>query len=178
MRWITFFILLYLAAALQFSHLGGVPTKEGEPWPFIEFLPLLAVFYALYAAETAAPLAALLCGLAYDIGNRDFFGTNLVPMALVGYGLVRIRLSIFREHFVSQVIMTLLAVFAFALLSALFRKVIGAPLDGKAAWTHFTYIAGNGVYTAIVAPFAFALLFRFHGLLGFSSHGPRTRGHG
>src|SRR4051812_26979777 len=88
MRWITFFLLLYLMTALQWSHLGAIPTKNGD-WPMIDFLPMLAVFYALFATDTAAPLAALFCGLAFDIGNEEFIGTNMIPMALVAWLLVR-----------------------------------------------------------------------------------------
>ncbi len=181
MRWITFLILLYLMTALQTSHLGGIPSKApgAALWPCIEYLPLLAVFYSLYASESAAPIAALLCGLAYDIGNfpDDFVGTNLIPLALVGWLIVRIRLSIFREHFISQLLITLMAILAFAIISAIFRKFIGAPLEGKTVWTHFAFLAGNAVYTAAVAPFVFYVLFRFRHILGFTPHGPRTRGH-
>jgi rod shape-determining protein MreD len=184
MRWITFFILLYLMTALQDSHLGGIPYRLGAGWtlwPYIEFLPLLAIFYALYAADTAAPLAALLCGLAYDFRagpGTIFIGTNLIPLAIVGWLIVRIRLSIFREHFIAQVVITLLAVVVFAILSAFFSWAIGAPLEGHTLWAHLTHIAGNAIYTSIVAPFLFYVLFRFQHLLGFTPHGPRLRGHG
>src|SRR3954466_208659 len=112
MRWITFCILLYLAAALQVSHLGGIPAKPGgAPGPNIEYLPLLAIFYGLYASEASAPLAAIFCGLLYDLlMGPVFIGTNMVPLALVVWVLVRIRMMIFREHVLSQVVMTLLGV--------------------------------------------------------------------
>jgi len=186
MRWITFFLLLYLMTALQWSHLGAIPVR-GNDWPMIDFLPMLAVFYALFATDSAAPLAALLCGLAFDIGNEDYIGTNMIPLALIAWLIVRIRLSIFREHFISQLVMTLIALLAYGLLSTTFRKLIGAPLEGgpfsgrsingNAFWTHLGHLAGNAVYTAIVAPVVFWLLFRIRHLLGFTSHGPRVRGH-
>ena len=177
MRWITFFILLYFMYALQIAHLGALPhgPRGDDFWPAIEFLPLLAVFYALFAADTVAPLAALACGLAYDIGNHDFAGTNMIPLALVALLLIRVRLAIFREHAISHFIMTLLAVLVFAFLAALFRKLIGAPLYGLAFWPHSFQLAGNALYTAIVAPGIFWLLFRFPKLLGFTSHGARDR---
>jgi rod shape-determining protein MreD len=156
---------------------GGVGAGE-RIWPFIEFVPLLAVFYALYAAAEAAPLAALLCGLAYDVMMADMVGTSLIPMALVGWLIVRIRLSIFREHFISQVVMTLLGILAFATLSVAYRRLVGAPLHGNSVFAHLGYHAGNALYTAIAAPLLFALLFRIQHLLGFTSHGPRTRQHG
>jgi rod shape-determining protein MreD len=174
MRWITFLILLYVMAALQHANLGGFPPNL---WPRILFLPMLAIFYALFAADFAAPLAALACGAAWDLLGNDFLGTNMVPLALVAWLIVRIRLSIFREHAISQVIMTLLAVLAFALISALFRKLIGAPVESASLWVHIGRLAGDAVYTSIAAPFFYWLFFRFQPLLGFSSHGYRSRGH-
>ena len=178
MRWITFGILLYLMAALQVCRFGGIPVAAPGTgtWPYIEFLPMLAVFYALYAAEGAAPLAALLCGLATDVRTPELIGNSMVPLALVGWLIVRIRLSIFREHFISQVVMTLLAVLAYGVIGALFRSLTGGPLYQHSAWSQMGFVAGNAVYTAIVAPMVFFILFRFQGLLGFTSHGPRGRG--
>jgi len=177
MRWITFFILLYFMYALQIAHLGALPhgPRGDDFWPALEFLPLLAVFYALFAAETAAPIAALLCGLAYDIGNHDFAGTNALPLALVALLLIRMRLAIFREHAISHFIMTLLAVLLFACLATLFRRLIGAPLYGRAFWPHLMHLAGNAFYTALVAPGVFWSYFRLQKLLGFSPHGSRSR---
>lgn len=175
MRWITFFILLYLMYALQISHLGALllGRTTDDPWPAIEYLPLLAVFYGLFAADTAAPLAAFFCGLAYDIGNKDFLGTSAIPLALVALLLVRVRLSIFREHAASHFIMTLLAILLLAVLAATTRKLLGAPLYERAWWPHFIHLAGNSLYTAIVAPGLFWLFFRIPKLLGFTAHGAR-----
>jgi rod shape-determining protein MreD len=174
MRWITFFILLYLAAALQESHLGAIPHPHSNAWPAVEYLPILAIFYALYASESAAPLAGLLCGLLYDFGNGDFLGTNAVPLALVAFLIVRVRLSIFREHFMSQMLITLFAILAFALFSIMVRSLVNAPLQGHSVWTHMGTLAGNAIYSSLIAPLIFWALFRMPGLLGFTTHGPRA----
>jgi rod shape-determining protein MreD len=175
MRWLTFLILLFFLFALQISHLGALPHgPHGDvPWPAIEYLPLLAVFYALFADDSAAPLAALLCGLAYDLGNKDYAGTNMIPLALSALLLFRIRLVLFRERPLIHALTTLLALLTFALLSTLARRLLGAPLAGKSLWSHFSFLAGNAVYTALFAPAFFWLFFRFEKLLGFSWRGPR-----
>jgi rod shape-determining protein MreD len=177
MRWITFFILLYLLTAMQVARFLAIP-HGGQPWPAIQYLPILAIFYSLFATDASAPLAALVCGLAYDLGNypNDLLGTNLVPLALVAWFVVKIRLSIFREHIVSQALVTLLAMLAFSVLSVIMRLLVEAPLDGGSAWIHLGSLAGNAVYTAIAAPPLFWIFFRLSPLLGFTSHGPRTRG--
>ncbi len=178
MRWITFFILLYLMAALQNSHFAAIPHAHSDAWPALEYLPILAIFYALYAADSAAPIAGLLCGLLYDFGNADILGTSAVPLALTAFLIVRIRLSIFREHFMSQLLITLFAILTFALMSIPMHLLSSSPLQGRSAGTHFATLAGNALYSAIVAPFFFWLFFRSPSLLGFTQQGPRTRGHG
>ncbi len=177
MRWITFFILLYFMSALQSSQLGSLPGGHllENNWPGIDYLPLLAVFYAMFAGEAAAPLAALACGAAYDLVQGDYFGTTMIPLALVALLILHIRLSIFREHVVSQMLMTLIALLIFALIAALFRRLIGAPLDGQSVWIHMGRLAGNAFYTALVSPLFYWLFFRFKLALGFTSHGSRTR---
>ncbi len=180
MRWITFLILLYLMAALQMACFGAFPSGQfGDTfWPQIQYLPMLAIFYALFAADTAAPLAALLAGALLDLSNGDLLGTSAIPLALVAWLLVRIRPSLFREHMLLQMITTLIALLAYALLSVAFRRMIHAPLDGQSAGGQFFPLAGDAVYTAIVAPLFYWLFFRFQPLLGFSPHGPRGRSHG
>ena len=173
MRWITFLILLFFMSALQMSHFGGFPDGRTDTWPRIEYLPLLAVFYALYAAESSAGLAALLCGVMYDIIDDKFIGTHMAPLVMVTWLLVRIRLSIFREHAISQVIMTLLTVAAFGALSAAWRDLVGAPLYRHAMLPDLGRMAGNAMYTALVAPMVCWLFFRFKGMLGFSALGSR-----
>lgn len=177
MRWITFFILLYVLTAMQVAHFAAL-GHAGRAWPAIQYLPLLAIFYALFATEASAPLAALVCGAAYDLGNypNDLLGTNLVPLALVAFFVLKIRLSIFREHIVSQALVTLLAMLMFSILSVIMRLLVQAPLEGGSAWIHLGLLAGNAVYTAIAAPVLFWVLFRLTPLLGFTLHGPRSRG--
>jgi hypothetical protein len=77
---------------------------------------------------------------------------------------------------VSQWLLTLLAMLAFSVLSIVMRLLVQAPLDGGSAWVHFKTLAGNAFYTALVAPAVFWVFFRLTPLLGFTAHGPRTRG--
>lgn len=177
MRWITFFILLFVAAALQQSRLGSIPHPHSSvAWPSVEYLPVLGVFYALYASENAAPICGLLCGVLYDLGNGEMIGTSAVPLAITAWMIVRVRLSIFREHFMAQLLITLLAIVIFGVLAILMRLLTHAPLEGHSVSVHFGVLMGNAVYSAVIAPGFYWVFFRFPGLLGFTSHGARTRG--
>jgi rod shape-determining protein MreD len=175
MRWTTFLILLFIVTAFQMAHLGDWPHGRTDSWPGIEYFVLLTVFYALYAPEPAAPLAAVACGAMYDVSDGQFIGTHMVPLALVALGVVRVRLSIMRAHAISQIIMTLLAVLAFGGLSLVWRELLSAPLYGHAVWPHMGRMAGNAVYTAVVSPVAFRVFFGFRKLLGFAVPGVRRR---
>jgi hypothetical protein len=71
--------------------------------------------------------------------------------------------------------MTLMALLALAIISAVFRRLLGAPLEGQNMWTHMFELAGNAFYSALVCPALYWLFFRFKGALGFTSHGSRSR---
>jgi rod shape-determining protein MreD len=180
MRWITFLLLLYVMTAMQCAKFAAFPSgPHGDNFfPEILYIPMLALFYALFAADPLAPLAALACGAIMDLTNGDFLGTSAIPLALVAWMLVRTRPSLFREHMMLQMIMTLLAMLAYALLDAIFRSLLHAPLTGLTIPSHFLHLAGDAVYTAVAAPLFFWIFFRFQPLLGFTPHGPRGRGHG
>jgi rod shape-determining protein MreD len=171
MRWIMFLILLYVMSAFQAAHFLGIPSGDRH-WPELLYLQALAIFYAMFANEAEAPLAALACGLMIDLLSTPtvLVGTNMIPLGITALLVVRTRLVIFREQMFAQGVMTLLALLLFALVSTIFRVLIGTPaLEGQSFWTQlFTLIVDAG-YTAAFAPFIFWLFFRFPQMLGFSS---------
>lgn len=178
MRWITFVILLYVAAALQLARFGAL-SPAGKAFPVIEYLPLLAIFYALYASEEHAPLPAIWCGLVYDLFSADLFGIATLSLALVCWTVTRIRLSIFREHLISQFVIVLVAVGAFGTVGGILRHLAPLLVGGAKSPYGFFQILGrmaaNALYTALVAPAIFWVLFRFSSLLGFSTRMGRAR---
>jgi len=178
MRWFTFGLLLYVAAAMQQTNLLGVPTLTGRPWPLLEHLALLAVFYALFASETSAPVAGFLCGLAADIVGPNTVGTCAVPLGLVAFSIVKVRQSIFREHAVSQVVLSFFAIGLYGVLSMGARIGLGAPIVGNSVAAHLGTVLGNAVYSALLAPVCFWLLLKLKPILGFQVHGLRSRSHG
>lgn len=177
MRWITFFVLLYFAAALQAVRLGALSAVP-HAYPLIEYLPLLAVIYALFAEEHQAPLAGIVCGLMYDIFSQPF-GVYTISLGLVAWLVVKIRMSIFREHIFSQFIMAFLALLIFGILAALLRQLV--PLlvgHGHGDYPFWAAVGGsliNAFYSACIAPAIIWVLFRFAGLLGFHLKSSRGR---
>ncbi len=179
MRWITFGILLYLATALQVAHIG----QWSEAGYFhIEFIPMLAVFYALYAAEDYALMACCCCGFMYDLTGIGLLGMNTILLSLAGYGITRIRMNIFRQNPISQSVLVFLAV-VFVLLgrNVLIRMGLWSAdqpatlVSGYAATIAITF--SSAIYTALLAPWVFRGLFMIGPMLGFDgpSHHGRNR---
>jgi len=171
MRWITFSILLYVCAALQVTHF--LTLSAHGSYPAIQYLPLLAIFYALFADEKSAPLAGFACGILYDLtsGGMIPFGTQAVPLALLTLLVVRIRMSIFRERVISQIVISFVALLFFALLVALLSWL----LLGGGLWAAFGPMSANAVYSAFAAPLLFRLWMLLKGFLGFDPHRHRSR---
>jgi rod shape-determining protein MreD len=180
MRWIPFILLLYLAAGLQAGALLGFPHANTPlPWPTLQYVMLLVVFYSLFANEQLAPLAALAAGLALDLINPlDVLGTSTMAMGLVSLAIIAVRMSIFREHAASQIIMTILAVLLFAVVAGTLRSVGPGVPDTQVVLPfakYFGLMSANAVYTGLLAPLVFWLLLQMRNLLGFAAHGGRAR---
>jgi cell shape-determining protein MreD len=109
------------------------------------------------------------------VGAEELLGTHAVPIAMMAFLVVRIRFSIFRDHFLSQLLITLLSLLALAVFDVIVRMLISAPLDDGSIWRHFGHLSANAVYSALVTPILIALFFRLTPILGFTSHGPRSR---
>ncbi len=175
MRWFSFCILLYLAAALQMAHLGAL-SEHG--YFHVEFLPVLVVFYALFADESRSLLCSLIVGLVYDLTSTSLLGTHIVILALVAWVISRVRMSIFRYNMISQTILTLLAVMftlsAADILAWLAPMLIGGPRPPEMSfWPTLGVVSSTGIYTAVLAPWLFKLAFLMGPLLGFESENRR-----
>jgi rod shape-determining protein MreD len=175
MRWITFFALLYIAAALQSAHLGQLNVTG---YFHLEFVPMLAIFYSLYAERDSAMLAALLCGLVYDLNSPSLLGLEMVLLGLLAIGITNVRAHVFRNNFISQIVIAFLAITLF-----LFGRMIISDLLLWMAGKHalvpvnlaFTMIIfSSALYSAVVAPLLFRGLFLLGPLLGFDSHAGRA----
>lgn len=179
MRWIPFVILCYIAAAFQVAGLGLLAPHG--PYPIPQYIILVAVFYAMYAADDAAALVGLICGVLLDMTSSNVPGTLAIPLALTCCIILKIRLSVFREHGISQCIITGLAVITFAVLALCVRWLLAriARVDSGllVSWTYLGMEAANALYTALLAPVIFWLLLRMESFLGFGLRGPKTRHH-
>ena len=168
MRWLTFFLLLYFATALQAAHLG----QWSEFGYFhIEYIFMLAVFYALFAEKDAALLACFWCGLMYDLTGQSIVGLEAILAGMIALGIVSIRMHIFRASVLGQMVITFLGVMLFLAGRlalghlALFLAGRAVPIINILAYTGV--ILSSSIYTAVVAPWIFRVLFLLGDMLGF-----------
>ena len=175
MRWITFFALLYIAAALQAAHLGQLNLTG---YFHLEFIPLLAIFYSLYAERDSAMLAALLCGLVYDLTSPSLLGLEMVLLGLLSMGITNIRAHVFRNNFISQMVITFLTVTLFLygrmIISNLLLWTAGKHALVPTNLAICLIILSSAIYSAVLAPLLFRALFFLGALLGFDSHTGRA----
>jgi len=175
MHWITFSILLYIAAALQSSHLGQL-SETG--YFHIEYLPALAVFYALLAERWSALAACFICGALYDITGDSLLGLQAILMTIAGYWIITIRMHVFRNNMISQGLITFFTVLfllaARAVLAYVIIRLVGRREPQMPALTQTGIIFSSALYTAVVAPLLFKAMLLMGTLLGFENPHHRT----
>lgn len=175
MRWLTFFLLLYFATALQAAHLG----QWSELGYFhIEYILTLAVFYALFAEKDSALLACFWCGLMVDLTSQSLVGLDALVVAMIGLGIVSVRMQLFRNSVLGQMVVTFCAVLLFLAgstgLEHLALALAGRPEPITHALAYTGIILSSALYTAAVAPWIFRGLFLLGDMLGFD--GQHRRG--
>jgi rod shape-determining protein MreD len=170
MRWLTFFLLLYFATALQAAHLG----QWSEFGYFhIEYIFMLVVFYALFAEKDAALLAGFWCGLMYDLTGQSLVGLEAFLAGMIALGIVSIRMHIFRTSVLGQMVITFLAVLSFLtgrlVLEHLALALAGRPVPIINILGDVGIILSSSLYTAVVAPWVFKALFLLRDMLGLEA---------
>lgn len=157
MRWPAFFILAYLAVAIQSGLAGYVHIGGAAP----DLVLLAAVFLCLNAPTDAALLGCFVLGLAHDMLTLQPIGSYALAYGLFGLLAVKAREELPRHHPLSHA--------ALALAGGLITGAILVVRDwirppGMAVSTAFV----SAVYTAILAPILVWALQRFARLFTFT----------
>ena len=148
MRWLTFFILAYVATVLQ-STLLGLMTGATAGGATVNLLFVLALYYALSARKSDAPWACMALGLMADLASSYPFGVYAAAFAVAGWGITRIRSHLVGEHPLSVLFMSFILTF---LLEVIVGTVALARLGGSAPWGRLMLTALlTAVFTAVAA---------------------------
>ena len=122
MKWIPFVILAVVTIVLQTTLVNQTLVIGGvcPDWMFI-----LAVHCALHGPWPDAAIAAWVLGLLVDLQTSDPTGTGTIGLFAFSYGLaacviLRIRRALFREHFVTHIVVTFIMTFFVQCLAQLY----------------------------------------------------------
>ena len=180
MRWIAYFILAYVAIALQIGLAPYVRYHGAGP----NLVLLAAVFVALNAPRDAALLGCFGMGVIQDLVTQQPPGLFALSYGLTGLVVSGIHQVVYKEH--------PLAHFTMALLGGLITATVllvhgwihpaspGAAASGGAPAvaalrlspaTEFTRVA----YTALLAPVVIGLLQRARKFFAFQPHRRKVR---
>ena len=145
MRWLTFFILAYVATVLQ-STLLGLMTGATVGGATVNLLFILALYYALSARKSDAPWACMALGLMADLASSYPFGAYAAAFAVAGWGVTRIRSHLVGEHPISVLFMSFILTF-------LLEVIVGAvAFKSTTPWGYLLSTALlTAVFTAIAA---------------------------
>ena len=149
MRWILYFILAYLALAIQ---VGAGPYLRWQGAP-PNLVLLVAIFIAVNAPKDAALLGCFSLGAMQDLLTQTPLGVYALSYGLVGMFVVSTQQLVYRAHPLTH--------FSLAL--------IGGFLTGAVLFIHglihrpgpnVSTLLTTTIYTAILAPVAIGLLDR------------------
>ncbi len=161
MRWLPFIILAYIGIVLQTTVAQRLEINHVRP----DFVLIIALYYALSATSPDALIAAWLLGFTVDLCGQGQLGVFALGYGLMALLVVQFRDSMFRDHPLTSLFVTLICTWLVHLLAGVHfvlshshaqRSVIEMLL-------HSTYTA---MYSAAIAPYLHWLLARLRGLLG------------
>lgn len=183
MRWFTFAILAYVALAVQTGIDSFVRLQAaGSVLAELNIVLVVVVFLAVYAPRQQALLACFVLGALQDLVTQQPFGLFALSYGLVALVITGMSQAVHRGHPLTHFTFTLAGgvVTAFVLIVhgwihppahvAVAANLSTPPLK-QSSMLFFT----STLYTAIVAPFAIALLHRLKRPLGFNSFRARFR---
>lgn len=179
MRWIAYFILAYVAIALQIGLAPYVRYNNAAP----NLVLLAAVFIALNAPRDAALLGCFCLGVLQDLVTQQQPGLFALSYGLMGMIVFGAHQVVYKEHALTH--------FSLALVGGLVTTVVllahgwihppspptaiaggpALPAIRLSPATEFTRVA----YTAVLAPVVLALLNRAKKVFSFQPQRRKVR---
>ncbi len=161
MRWVWLTILTYVVLLLQTTLAGALAISTPVGMVNFDLLAMVAVFVVMHVRDTVdALLAAWGLGLALDLTASGAASGTVVGAMPVGYVLAaaiicRMREAFFRQHALSQAILTLLfCIIAHGVWVAA-QSLMSAGGVGKGSFgSIILQVLAVALYTAVLAPVA------------------------
>jgi rod shape-determining protein MreD len=165
MKWLPFTVLAVVALVCQTTIVQSMAIHSIWPdWMFV-----LAVHYALWGPWPDAAIAGWVLGLMVGVSSGDRIGLHAFAFGAAAWAIIHIRHVLFRDHAITQLVVTLVFAFAVQLLVGGYRWW-GAGSGATSIWWPAFFTA---VYTAAWAPYLHWPLLRLARWTGLrSAHGP------
>jgi len=165
MRWLPYFILAYVAIAVQIGAGESLRFRGAKP----DLVLLAVAFIAMNAPREAGVLGCVFMGLMMDMVTVQPLGLYALAYGLVGMFVAGMHEVVYREHPLSHLFLALIG----AVLVAVVVLIHGWVRDGGVpAATLF----GGALYTALLAPLVMGLLQRTKRAFAFVTKRNRMRG--
>jgi rod shape-determining protein MreD len=158
MRWLSFFILAYVALGLQSGVARAMEWHSAGP----NFVLIAVVFISLSAPWETALLACFILGGLQDLTSQSTLGLFAFTYGLVAIFIASVQQAVYRRHPVTQFVLTLLAGVLTAIILALHGWI--RPPSPSASPLFIT-----AVYSAILAPLILGGLQQISGVFHFQS---------
>lgn len=174
MRWLSFYILVYLTLGLQTGLRPYIAWRDASP----NLLLLVVVFVCINASQESALIGAFILGALQDLFTQTPLGLHAFAYSLLGLLVVRVRLVVHRQHPLTHVSLALVGMLILGALDAL-QTLLHHPPPGTMGRGASMFFASL-LYTLLLAPVVIGVLQRGRRLfafeLGGSSRIPAPRG--
>ncbi len=172
MRWIAFLILAGVTIVLQTTIVYRLELSQGAP----DLMFIVAMLYALHAPSPDAMIAAWVLGFITDLFWPGRVGVHAFSYGLLALVVVQFRDSMFRDHPLTSLFVTLVCAWIAHLLAGV-HYMIFHPQAERTMVAVLLHATVTAMFTAILAPYVHWLLIRMRALLGLlPPHRLRTRG--
>jgi rod shape-determining protein MreD len=163
MRWVSYFILAYIALGAQVALKGFVDIKGAEP----NLVLLVVIFLAVNGGREPVLLGSFILGIMQDLLTLHPLGTWAVTYTLVAMFVLSTQEIVYREHPLTH--------FSLALTGGILCGVVLTihgwiyPLLHGATIGHSGGIASfaSAIYTAALAPIVLGVLQRMKRAFAF-----------
>lgn len=155
MRWITLFILLLCVSLFQSALLQHFSPWGIRPDLFIIFV----IFFSLKIDTKQASLLNFFVGITKDIFSVGPLGLNALLFITCGFFISLIKDRIFKEHPFTQAIIAFFTSLLYGICYVFILLLSSHSVSiTEAGWR----AAASAFYIALIAPFAYRLLLKFH----------------
>ena len=158
---LTLICILFIITIFQTAVIPHLAVLGVTPDLFLIF----TVFYSLNVEVKRGAIVNWVCGILKDIFSLGIFGISSFLLVLMGYIIGSAREFVFKEHPLTQVLITLLSSIFYGLCYLLFFLIFfeDVKLTGMVQKTVF-----SALYSAAISPLLFLIFNIFRSKLKIS----------